>query len=67
MFFNYAINLLLLSKSPFNKFINTIISFKIITGKVNLSPIHTNFAPIKLEKMFLIFYCVSTFIRISCF
>ena len=39
---------------------------KVITGKVNLSSIHTNFAPIELENvlnilLFLIFLCSSVY------
>ena len=49
--------------------INLLMQFfplKVITGKVNLSSMHTNFAPIELENvldmwLFLIFLCSSSY------
>ena len=48
MFFNYSINLLYCLKIHLINLLIQLSPLKIITGKVHLSSIHTNFARIEL-------------------
>ena len=52
MLIDYLINFFLLFKDPFNKFINTILSAKMLVDRVDLLSVQTNFAPVELGMCF---------------